>query len=127
MPRQTDTVVNELRENLAEVEARFKPLEQERDRLRAMIAAADGKLKLGGEAPSTGTGKRKASVPLEKAKNRLAHLVRQKPNQPGTFYKGELSDIPANTVDDALKALVTDKKIKATGEKKARRYAAASS
>ncbi len=125
MSRQTDTMVKELRDNLAEVEARFKPLEQERDRLRAMIAAADGKLTLDGTSSGTATRTRKASVPLEKAKNRLAHLVKQKPNQPGTFYKGELFDIPANTVDDALKALVTDKKIKATGEKKARRYSPA--
>jgi hypothetical protein len=91
-----------------------------------MIAAADGKLKLGGEAPSTGTGKRKASVPLEKAKNRVGHLVKQKPNQSGSFYAADLSDIPESTVRKALVALVEDKKLTAKGVNRGRTYSASS-
>ncbi len=127
MSRQTDTMVKELRDNLAAVEAQFKPLEQERARLRAMIAAADGKLTLDGSGTETGTRTRKSSVPLQQAKNRVGHLVKQKPNESGAFYRRQLEDIPGNTVDAALKELVKEKKLTAKGERKARRYSAASS
>ncbi len=126
MSTKTDTVVKQLREHLAAVEAQFKPLEQERERLLAMIAAADGKLKLDGTSSETGTRTRKASVPLQQVKNRVSHLVKQKPNESGAFYRRQLEDIPGNTVDAALKELVTAKKLTAKGERKARRYASAS-
>ncbi len=85
MARNTEMLINELRDNLAEVEGKFKPLEQERERLRAMIAAAEGKLSLDGGTSSTEKRTRKDSVPLSQAKNKVAHLVKQKPNEPGAF------------------------------------------
>ncbi len=121
--KTSDQYANEFRTALADVDAKIKPLERERDRLRSLLAAADGKLKLDGEAASTGTGTRKASVPIGQAKNRVSHLVKQKPNQSGAFYRRELSDIPGNTVDEALTELVEEKKIKRTGKQRGTRYA----
>ncbi len=125
MARNTEMLINELRDNLAEVEGKFKPLEQERERLRAMIAAAEGKLSLGGGTSSTEKRTRKTSVPLPQAKNKVAHLVKQKPNESGAFYRRALEDVPGNTVDAALAELVTEKKISSKGERKARRYSPA--
>jgi hypothetical protein len=123
--KTSDQYADEFRTALADVEAQIKPLERERDRLRSLLAAADGKLKLDGEAASTGTGTRKASVPIASAKNRVSHLVKQKPDQSGAFYRKELADIPGNTVDEALTALVGEKKVKRTGKQRGTRYASA--
>ncbi len=125
--KTSEAYADEFREALLRVDAHLHPLQLERERLSTLLAAAEGKLKADGGSSSSGvTRTRKQSVPLQQAKNRVAHLVKQKPNESGAFYRRQLEDVPGNTVDAALKELVKEKKLTATGEKKARRYASSS-
>jgi hypothetical protein len=122
--KTSEAYADEFRKALEDVDGKLKPLQQERERLSALLAAAEGKLKPdSGEGAASGTRTRKASVPLAEAKNKVAHRVRQTPNKSGRFYRDELDSIPGSTVDEALKALVGDKKLAARGEKRGRTYA----
>lgn len=122
--KTSEAYADEFRKALAEVDSKLKPLQKERERLSTLLAAAEGKLKVdSGSAAKTGTRTRKESVPLAEAKNKLSHRVKQKPNQSGSFYASELSEIPESTVREALAALVDEKKLTVRGVKRGTTYA----
>lgn len=122
--KTSEAYADEFRKALEDVDGKLKPLQKERERLSALLAAAEGKLKPDrGEGAASGTRTRKPSVPIEEAKNKVAHRVRQNPNKSGAYYRNALDSIPGSTVDEALKELVEKKQIAARGEKRGRTYA----
>jgi predicted HTH transcriptional regulator len=122
--KTSEAYAEEFRKALDDVDSKLKPLQKERERLSALLAAAEGKLKPdSGDGAASGTRTRKASVPLSEAKNKVAHRVSQNPNKSGAYYRKELDSIPGSTVDKALAKLVAEKKLAARGEKRGRTYA----
>jgi predicted HTH transcriptional regulator len=122
--KTSEAYAEEFRKALDEVNSKLKPLQKERERLSALLAAAEGKLKLNsGEGAASGTRTRKPSVPLAETKSKVALRVSQTPNKSGAFYRKELDSIPGSTVDKALAKLVAEKKLAARGAKRGRTYA----